>query len=44
MSEQVKHCMDLEHFIHWLHLEPTHLIATICFNPNLLSCGKRRCV
>jgi hypothetical protein len=22
-SEQVKHCMDLEHCRHWLHLEPT---------------------
>jgi hypothetical protein len=25
MSEQVKQCMDLEHWLHWLHLEPTHL-------------------
>jgi hypothetical protein len=21
------HCMDLEHFIHWLHLELTHLVV-----------------
>jgi hypothetical protein len=27
-SEQVKHCMDLEHCMHWLHLEPTHLLHT----------------
>jgi hypothetical protein len=25
MSEQVKECMDLEHCLHWLYLEPTHL-------------------
>jgi hypothetical protein len=25
MSEQVKECMDLEHCMYWLHLEPTHL-------------------
>jgi hypothetical protein len=30
-SEQVKHCMDLEHCVHWLHLEPTHLLYyTVC--------------
>jgi hypothetical protein len=23
-SEQVRQCMDLEHCLHWLHLEPTH--------------------
>jgi hypothetical protein len=23
-SKEVKHCMDLEHCLHWLHLEPTH--------------------
>jgi hypothetical protein len=23
-SEQVKQCMDPEHCLHWLHLEPTH--------------------
>jgi hypothetical protein len=23
-SEQVKNCMDLEHCLHLLHLEPTH--------------------
>jgi hypothetical protein len=29
-SEQVNHCIDLEHFVHWLHLEPTqtHLYYT----------------
>jgi hypothetical protein len=26
-SEQVKECMDLEHCLHWLHLEPTHLVT-----------------
>jgi hypothetical protein len=25
MSEQVKKCINLEHCLHWLHLEPTHL-------------------
>jgi hypothetical protein len=25
-SEQVRQCMDLEHCLHWLHLEPTHLL------------------
>jgi hypothetical protein len=32
-SEQVRQCMDLEHCLHWLHLEPTHLICmptTLC--------------
>jgi hypothetical protein len=24
-SEQARQCMDLEHSLHWLHLEPTHL-------------------
>jgi hypothetical protein len=24
-SEQVEQCMDLEHCLHWLQLEPTHL-------------------
>jgi hypothetical protein len=24
-SEQVKHCIHLQHSLHWLHLEPTHL-------------------
>jgi hypothetical protein len=23
-ESRVKHCMDLEHFVHWLRLEPTH--------------------
>jgi hypothetical protein len=26
-SGQVKHYMDLEHWPHWLHLEPTHLLG-----------------
>jgi hypothetical protein len=26
MSEQVKKCIDLQHSLHWLHLEPTHRI------------------
>jgi hypothetical protein len=25
-SEQDKECMDLKHCMHWLHLEPTHLL------------------
>jgi hypothetical protein len=25
-SEQVKQCMNLDHCLHWLHLEPTHPI------------------
>jgi hypothetical protein len=25
-SEQVEQCMDLEHRLHWLHLDPTHLL------------------
>jgi hypothetical protein len=29
MSEQVKECMDLEHCLHWLHLEPTHRIFDV---------------
>jgi hypothetical protein len=30
-SEQVRQRMDLEHCLHWLHLEPTHLIYyTVC--------------
>jgi hypothetical protein len=28
-SEQVKQCMDLVHCLHWLHLEPTHLLSTL---------------
>jgi hypothetical protein len=24
-SERVRQCIDLEHCLHWLHLEPTHL-------------------
>jgi hypothetical protein len=24
-TEQAGQCMDLEHCLHWLHLEPTHL-------------------
>jgi hypothetical protein len=27
-SEQVKRCMDLENYMHWLHLEPTHKVVT----------------
>jgi hypothetical protein len=23
-SEQVRKCVDLQHYLHWLHLEPTH--------------------
>jgi hypothetical protein len=25
-SEQVRQCVDLQHYLHWLHLEPTHLL------------------
>jgi hypothetical protein len=24
-SEQARQCMDLQHCLHWLHFEPTHL-------------------
>jgi hypothetical protein len=30
-SEQVKQCMGLEHYLHCLHLEPTHLLLPIRF-------------
>jgi hypothetical protein len=32
-SEQVRQCMDLQHCLHWLHLEPlsiTHLVDENC--------------
>jgi hypothetical protein len=31
-SEQVKECMDLKHFLHWVHLDPTYLLYyhTVC--------------
>jgi hypothetical protein len=37
MSEQVRQCMDLEHFIHWLHLEPTHLLYYTGYTWSLLT-------
>jgi hypothetical protein len=27
-TEQVRQCMALEHCLHWLHLEPTHLVCS----------------
>jgi hypothetical protein len=48
MSEQVEECMDLEHRLHWLHLEPTHLLYyTVCtdYTWSPLTCvGQRSCV
>jgi hypothetical protein len=31
-SEQVQQCMDREHCLHCLHLEPTHLVHALCAN------------
>jgi hypothetical protein len=29
-SEQVKQCMNLQHCLHQLHLEPTHRVGSDC--------------
>jgi hypothetical protein len=42
MSEPVKECMDLEHCLRWLHLEPTHparrLTASVRFSRGCIHC------
>jgi hypothetical protein len=42
-SEQVRQCMDLKHFLQWLHLEPTHWANYCTWSPLTWSVQQMPC-